>query len=134
LCRRNRGLLLRPAGDVAMRVGATGPHFGVVAAAIVQQMADNAPHTGAVHGIIKVPPVTPRADEAGLFQGCQMKRQARCGKVQGAPDVTRGKAGIARTDQMAHQCQTLGVGEGLQGDEGFTLIHASTIQVWLKYP
>ena len=36
------------------------------------------------------------------------------------------------THQMAHKGQTLRVGQRLQGDKGFTLIHVSTIQRSLK--
>jgi hypothetical protein len=106
----------------------------MVAAAIIQQMADDAADACAVHGIEQMPPVAPRTDQPGLFQRGEMERQARGGQPQGAPDIACGKPGIACGNHMADKRKPLFIGERLQGDEGFTWVHGSTIQGSLKYP
>lgn len=88
-----------------MAFAAGGQDCGVLAATIVQKIADRAAKAARVDAVDHVPRHPTGAEEPGLFKGGKMERQTGCGQPQGLRNLARGHTCIPERHQKADEIQ-----------------------------
>lgn len=118
-------------------MGAMRQNLGVIGAAVVHEVGDRLPDPRRIDTVDDVSRHPAGADQTGLFQRRQMKRQARGGKAQRLADPACRQALGPGRQQQPDQVQPRHMRQRRKRRQDlslgrFTLIHRSTIQEILK--